>query len=772
LKAFVAALLAVGCLLALPSAATAITYTVNTTADETDKAPGAPCETDAGAGVCSLRAAIEVANGTAAVPDEIAFAANPFNGESGDTISANSALPTIVDQVSIRGGQCDTAAGIKGPCAGVIRAAVGNLLVVEDDDVEIQGLALHGGLAAINVFDASEGFVAKGNWIGFGLTGFAFGNDAGIFIGPGSDGAAIGGTAPTERNVIGGSAGVGLDVEGASDATIEGNYFGVTPKGDIGAANAQSIEITDSTADGGFEAENNEIGAALATPASISAECDGGCNVISGAGSRGLDLNGAGPDPNEAPASGPTTVHGNFFGLNAAGTAAIASSSDNLVAGGADHVTVGAATFSSPIPPEANYVASGGSGISSGSGGNDFEARGNSIGLAPDGTAVVAPISGGISVVAQGASEGATIESNHLRMPGGIAIEHRFGEGRILENHIEGGAVGVWQWSSPGGGLIAGNVVEDSIESGIKLESPDTDVRRNSVFDSAGAGIRVTNRLGSATNGNLIGGDTEEDENLIEGSDGPAIEILEEATEPGSTTEIARNRGSDNGGPFIDLVAGANEGIASPVFSSATKSQAEGTAEVGALVRVFRKASTEAGELASFLGKAVANGSGKWKVDYPSVPGSTVVAATQTNIDGGTSELATAKVPPDPTPTCDDTPAAAMCVLPDPHVCRQGNCWPPLCPQVTGCVPTQPQTTITKGPKARSTKTTAKFRFTSSVAGSTFECKLDGKPFKKCKSPKTYRNLKAGKHVFKVRAVKGAGNVDRTPAKRKFTVLE
>ena len=56
--------------------------------------------------------------------------------------------------------------------------------------------------------------------------------------------------------------------------------------------------------------------------------------------------------------------------------------------------------------------------------------------------------------------------------------------------------------------------------------------------------------------GNLVGGNTAEKENVIEGSGGPAIEILEEALEPGSTTEIARNRGGGNGGLFIDLVAG------------------------------------------------------------------------------------------------------------------------------------------------------------------------------------------------------------------------
>jgi hypothetical protein len=84
---------------------------------------------------------------------------------------------------------------------------------------------------------------------------------------------------------------------------------------------------------------------------------------------------------------------------------------------------------------------------------------------------------------------------------------------------------------------------------------------------------------------------------------------------------------------------------------------------------------------------------------------------------------------------------------------------------------TPPQTTITKGPKARTHKRTVKFTFISSEAGSTFQCKLDRRPFKACRSPKKLKGLKPGKHVFKVRAKDAAGNVDPTPAKRVWRVL-
>lgn len=734
--------------LVLPASASAVVYEVNTTADEADKAPGAPCETNAGAGVCTLRAAIEVANSTIGVPDEITFAANPFNGENGDTISAATQMPTITDQVSIRGGRCDTLAGVKGPCAGVIKAGGGFLLQVEDDDVEIRELALSGALIAINVINASERFVAKGNWIGFDVTGSGSSNATGIFIDPDSDGATIGGTTEADRNVFGFSVQIGLDLEGASGATIQGNYFGVTPKGDAAAAQPTNIEITDSTSSGGFAAENNEVGNTIEGAALTSATCDGGCNVISGATGTGIDLNGSGLG--EKPASGPTTIHGNFVGLGASGTTVIANSTWGIQAGAADDVKIG--DFS---PGDANYLAGGGEAIFSANG-EALIVRGNKIGFGSDGSKVTPPALG-VFVLGQSVSAASSIESNAVRASN-IGIEHRGLAGHITGNDIEGGNVGIWEKAEPGGGLIASNTVEAAGEYGIVVESPDNGIRANTVVGSGLSGIRVKNPKGIQMDGNLIGGNTKETENTIEGSGGPAIEIFEEAEEPGSTTEIGRNHGSGNKGLFIDLKAGANEGIVSPAFSTATQSKAEGTADPETKIRVFRKASGEAGELQSFLAETVADASGNWKVTYPSIPTGTIVAATQTNVNGGTSELSTATASADPSDPCKDGLPAAQCAAPT---------LPPPPPTLDTTAPTAK---ITKAPKAKSASTTAKFKFNSNEGGSKFQCKLDKGKFKTCKSPKTYKKLKVGKHVFKVRATDKAGNVGK-PAKRKFTVL-
>ena len=84
---------------------------------------------------------------------------------------------------------------------------------------------------------------------------------------------------------------------------------------------------------------------------------------------------------------------------------------------------------------------------------------------------------------------------------------------------------------------------------------------------------------------------------------------------------------------------------------------------------------------------------------------------------------------------------------------------------------TPPLTKIGKHPPKKSKKTNAKFAFVADEAGVSFQCKLDKKKFAACKSPRKYKHLKPGKHVFKVRAVDATGNVEPQPAQYKFQIL-
>jgi subtilisin family serine protease len=85
-----------------------------------------------------------------------------------------------------------------------------------------------------------------------------------------------------------------------------------------------------------------------------------------------------------------------------------------------------------------------------------------------------------------------------------------------------------------------------------------------------------------------------------------------------------------------------------------------------------------------------------------------------------------------------------------------------------GIVPddSKPNTTITAGPRSPTTARIATFRFSSSQAGSKFQCKHMNGPWTACTSPRTYRNLALGLHTFRVRAIDPSGNIDATPAVR------
>jgi hypothetical protein len=103
----------------------------------------------------------------------------------------------------------------------------------------------------------------------------------------------------------------------------------------------------------------------------------------------------------------------------------------------------------------------------------------------------------------------------------------------------------------------------------------------------------------------------------------------------------------------------------------------------------------------------------------------------------------------------------------------QGQCPPP--PPDTD----PPETEITKSPANKSEKPKAKYKFSSDEPDSTFECSLKGKDIKKsvkqfgdCDSPRKYKGLDDGKFKFKVRAIDAAGNVDLSPAKDKFKVVD
>jgi hypothetical protein len=96
-------------------------------------------------------------------------------------------------------------------------------------------------------------------------------------------------------------------------------------------------------------------------------------------------------------------------------------------------------------------------------------------------------------------------------------------------------------------------------------------------------------------------------------------------------------------------------------------------------------------------------------------------------------------------------------------------------PTFTGAVSvtvdgTAPETTITANPPLITNQTSASFTFTSSEAGSTFQCSLDNPTTFGACPPGGYTGLSQGQHTFRVRATDAAGNTDATPAAYMWTV--
>jgi hypothetical protein len=114
---------------------------------------------------------------------------------------------------------------------------------------------------------------------------------------------------------------------------------------------------------------------------------------------------------------------------------------------------------------------------------------------------------------------------------------------------------------------------------------------------------------------------------------------------------------------------------------------------------------------------------------------------------------------------------------PTPTVTPNPNPNPQPTPTVTPSPPpttpapdvTAPATSLRRA-QINQAKRKATFRFASGEPGSTFSCKLDKKNFGPCTSPKTYKKLRPGKHVFRAKARDRAGNLDATPAVKRFNI--
>ncbi len=311
----------------------AATFTVDSTFEAPDSNVGdGLCRTGTitAPGPCTLRAAIQEANATAAA-DTINFNI----GEGGArTINLSLRLPTITAPVTIDG---TTQPGVTGRPPIELNGEE----VVEGDGVARSGLVL---LAAncvvrglvINRFGGdgilsfTSGHVIEGNYIGtdaFGAESLANGLH-GVESNSGSN-ITIGGTAAGARNVISGNGVHGIFLfNSATGNVIRGNYIGVN-------------------AAGAAELGNGGNGVALASGGNtVGGTAAGARNIISGNGGHGVGL------------ASNCLVQGNYIGTNAAGAAELGNGLDGVMIDGASGNTIGGT-----VPGAGNLISGNNTGI-------------------------------------------------------------------------------------------------------------------------------------------------------------------------------------------------------------------------------------------------------------------------------------------------------------------------------------------------------------------------------------------------------------------------
>lgn len=225
----------------------AATLTVNSTGDGADFDAGdGTCETASGNGVCTLRAAIQEANALAGT-DIINFS---ISGTGVKTITPATVLPTVSGVVTIdgstqTGSSCGDLWGGTAPTWNI---------VIDGDSASFDGLTVSAGSSTIKGMEIKEfrnGLVvttAGSNTIQCMKLHSNSGNSThgnGLTVASASN--AIGGTSAGQGNILSGNTGVGLLVSSGNTNLIRGNFVGTNDTGTAPNPNDAGIALTGGT---------------------------------------------------------------------------------------------------------------------------------------------------------------------------------------------------------------------------------------------------------------------------------------------------------------------------------------------------------------------------------------------------------------------------------------------------------------------------------------------------------------------------------------------
>jgi len=224
------------------------------------------------------------------------------------------------------------------------------------------GNTIGGSAAARNVISGNSGYgidilgsgadsnVVQSNYIGTNAAGTApVGNrQAGVYV-DGAPNTIVGGTTPALRNVISGNGqasvlvaapGVVINGAGATGTKVRGNFIGTDSTGSAALANLATGVLI-------IGASNNTVGGTAGT--TPGGPCTGACNVISGNGIHGIEIDTAAGTGN--------VVLGNYIGLNVSGGAGLGNAGDGVFISDASANTIGGTATSSANVISANGQA-------------------------------------------------------------------------------------------------------------------------------------------------------------------------------------------------------------------------------------------------------------------------------------------------------------------------------------------------------------------------------------------------------------------------------
>ncbi|WP_442510878.1 VCBS domain-containing protein [Novipirellula sp. SH528] len=516
-------------------------------------------------GEISLREAIIAANNTAGM-DTVSF---NIAGAGVHTIGLLSVLPSITEAITIdgytqSGSSINTATNgsnavlqieLDGTNTGA--GASGLKLVAGSDGSTIRGLAINRFSGSGVEINNSDNNTIVGNFLGTSVDGTSGqSNVYGVNVTNGANNNTIGGSAAGDRNVISGNTTAGVYIS-SSDNTVAGNVVGLNAAGNAAIANTRGVYL--------LNAANTLIGGTSA----------GAGNVISGNSIDGVLVTGA--------ASTGTRIEGNYIGTNAAGDAGIANLIKGVglttnatgvtvggSAAGAGNVISGNSNTGVYIASDGNLVtgnfvginAAGTAAVANGTGVYIYHAANNTIG----GTSVNER-----NIISGNTSNGVYISgsgSTGNKLQGNYIGTNAAGDAAVA-NTAAGVSVAAGATNNAIGGSVAGagNVISGNSTYGVYVNASNNTVAGNTIGLNAAGTAAIANNYGihllNAAN-NVIGGTTTEARNVISGNSVDGI-YISGATSTGNSlqgnfigTNAAGTAAISNGRFGISLINNAS----------------------------------------------------------------------------------------------------------------------------------------------------------------------------------------------------------------------